>query len=190
MTDISEEAAAYASKNAREILGADGELRGVGARSDERAGGGAVGAGSVCEGAREPGVRECVVQEGAQGLVQWRVEVADLWPQAASAPADLIVSNPPYIAVEEMAELEPEVREHEPAGALTDGSDGLMLYRRMVSEMDGHLRQGGVFAVEHGYLQKEPMKLIFEAAFTDVTCVSDLGGNDRVTLGKREYRTK
>ena len=82
------------------------------------------------------------------------------------------------------------MREHEPAGALTDGSDGLMLYRRMVSEMDGHLRQGGVFAVEHGYLQKEPMKLIFEAAFTDVTCVSDLGGNDRVTLGKREYRTK
>ena len=151
MTEISEEAAAYARKNAREILGAGGE---------------AVGA-------------------GTRGMVRWCVDVADLWPRAASAPADLIVSNPPYIALEEMTELEPEVREHEPAGALTDGTDGLTLYRRMAAEIDGHLRRGGVLAVEHGYLQKEPMKLIFEAAFTDVTCVCDLGGNDRVTLGKR-----
>ncbi len=157
MTEISEEAAEYARKNAQRILGASGTWPETGDTAT---------------------VREEI-------SVAWRVDVADLWPKAAPAPADLILSNPPYIAQEEMAELEPEVREHEPAGALTDGTDGLTLYRRMLEGIRDHLKIGGVLAVEHGYEQKEPVKLIFETELKDVICVRDLGGNDRVTLGRR-----
>jgi release factor glutamine methyltransferase len=46
---------------------------------------------------------------------------------------DLIVSNPPYIAADEMAGLAPEVRDHEPRLALTDGADGLTAYRAIAA---------------------------------------------------------
>ena len=171
MTEISEEAAEYARKNAQRILGASGTW-------PEEAGETVPGAEALCDVEETATVREEI-------SVAWRVDVADLWPKDAPAPADLILSNPPYIAQEEMAELEPEVREHEPAGALTDGTDGLTLYRRMLEGIKNHLKIGGVLAVEHGYEQKEPVELIFETELKDVKCIRDLGGNDRVTLGRR-----
>ncbi len=46
--------------------------------------------------------------------------------------ADIIVSNPPYISEEEMADLSDIVRFHEPLHALTDGGDGLKFYKRFM----------------------------------------------------------
>ena len=54
---------------------------------------------------------------------------------------DVIVSNPPYIATGELADLMPEVRDHEPVLALDGMEDGLYFYRKIVSQADGYLAQ-------------------------------------------------
>ncbi|MEY8842860.1 peptide chain release factor N(5)-glutamine methyltransferase, partial [Cribrihabitans sp. XS_ASV171] len=76
--------------------------------------------------------------------VQERAEIvrAD-WFAGVTGQFDLIVSNPPYIAQAEMEGLAPEVREHEPEMALTDGRDGLSAYRAIAGRAVEFLRPGG-----------------------------------------------
>ena len=75
---------------------------------------------------------------------------------------DLVVSNPPYIAKEDMANLMIEVRDHEPHLALTDEGDGLHFYRVISKEAKNHLKQGGLLAYEIGYNQGEAVTTILE----------------------------
>ena len=119
----------------------------------------------------------------------WSVELADLWPSADTPPADLIVSNPPYITKDEMEELSIEVRDHEPHLALTDGGDGLSFYKRIFEEIGSHIKDGGVFAVEHGCSQFDPILELMPDDLIDITCVKDYGDNDRVTCGRWEKST-
>lgn len=126
--------------------------------------------------------------------VSWEVQIADLWPadraEKAGARADLIVANPPYITKDEMDELSVEVGKHEPHLALTDGGDGLMFYKRIFAGLPQYLKDGGVFAVEHGYLQKENIRRLMPEYLTDVISVKDYGDNDRVTCGRFEPKKK
>ena len=98
---------------------------------------------------------------------------------------DVLVSNPPYIVREVLAGLEPEVRDHEPALALDGGEDGLDAYREIAADLARLLRPGGLFAFEIGYDQGASVSAIMrQAGGVDVTCCADLGGNDRVVLGR------
>ncbi|MCC7374394.1 MAG: peptide chain release factor N(5)-glutamine methyltransferase [Verrucomicrobiales bacterium] len=63
---------------------------------------------------------------------------------------DLVVSNPPYIPSGEIAQLDPEVRDHDPIQALDGGGDGLSFYRRLAEELRPRLRPGGRLAMEFG----------------------------------------
>jgi release factor glutamine methyltransferase len=74
---------------------------------------------------------------------------------------DLIISNPPYIATAEIATLEPEVRDHDPAVALDGGSDGLDFYRRLACEAVDYLAPGGKLMVEFGEGQAPELEKIF-----------------------------
>ncbi len=66
-----------------------------------------------------------------------------------SAPRfDLIVSNPPYVAHEELACLPPEIREHEPTIALDGGRNGLAVIERIIQEAPLHLTKEGWLALE------------------------------------------
>jgi len=65
------------------------------------------------------------------------------WFEDVTGTYDLIVSNPPYIAADEMDDLQPEVRDHEPRMALTDEADGLTHYRHIIAHHDLYLRPGG-----------------------------------------------
>ena len=58
-------------------------------------------------------------------------DIFENWTQSLPAQVDILVSNPPYIAVSEMETLQPEVREYEPQIALTDQADGLRFYKRL-----------------------------------------------------------
>jgi release factor glutamine methyltransferase len=108
------------------------------------------------------------------------------WFEDVGGIYDLIVSNPPYIAASEMDCLQPEVRLHEPRGALTDEGDGLSAYRAIAAGAGIHLRPGGRLLVEVGTGQApKVMGLFSDAGFEDVTAHRDLNGVDRVILGKK-----
>ena len=95
------------------------------------------------------------------------------------------MSNPPYIASDVLKSLEPEVRDHEPALALDGGADGLDAYREIVADLPRLLKPGGVFALEIGYDQGRSVSDLMRAiGAMKVSCRSDLGGNDRVVLGR------
>jgi release factor glutamine methyltransferase len=102
------------------------------------------------------------------------------------ASFDLVVSNPPYIASSVIAELEPEVRDHEPRLALDGGPDGLDAYRILAPEILRVLKPGGMFAVEIGYDQKAPVEALFKAAgAAGVHTLLDLANRDRVVTGTK-----
>ena len=84
-----------------------------------------------------------------------------------------------------MEELAPEVKDHEPAMALTDQGDGLSLYRRIVEGVDRYLAPGGALAVEHGCEQGSDVRKILETGLKEVMTIQDYGHLDRVTCGKR-----
>lgn len=114
----------------------------------------------------------------------------------APLPADLrgrltlIVSNPPYIASAELAELQPEVR-REPQLALDGGKDGLTLYRRIVDETPRWLCPGGLLALEIGDRQGEEVTgLIADAeTYADWCVKTDYAGHDRVVLARTRGET-
>ncbi|MGR3804567.1 peptide chain release factor N(5)-glutamine methyltransferase [Marinibacterium profundimaris] len=109
-----------------------------------------------------------------------RIVVSD-WFSHVDGRFDLIVSNPPYIARSEMSDLAPEVRDHEPGMALTDGGDGLGAYRAICADAAGHLAVGGRLIMEIGPTQGESVaEICLDAGFGEVEILPDLDGRDRV----------
>ena len=97
---------------------------------------------------------------------------------------DVIVSNPPYVPSAVIEELEPEVRDHEPRGALDGTADGLYFYRILAEECAKHLTPGGHVYFEIGYDQGMAVKeLLDNHGFKDTRVIQDLTGKDRVVCG-------
>lgn len=95
-------------------------------------------------------------------------------------PFDLIVSNPPYIAHADIATLEPEVRDYDPALALDGGQDGLDAYRAIARDARRLLAPGGRLIVELGAGQEPAVRALFAQAGLTVTGVrNDLAGIPR-----------
>ncbi|WP_282118256.1 peptide chain release factor N(5)-glutamine methyltransferase [Ruegeria atlantica] len=124
-----------------------------------------------------------------QHQVQGRVEILQSdWFQNIDGQFDLIVSNPPYISLQEMADLSPEVRMHEPRMALTDEGDGLGAYRRIAAGAPDFLLPGGRLLVEIGPTQGQNVAALFESAgMTATRIVPDLDGRDRVVFAKMPH---
>lgn len=108
-----------------------------------------------------------------------RFRVGD-WAAGIEGQFDLILCNPPYIADSEA--LMPDVAEHEPAGALFAGADGLDDYRRIIPDLPRLLAPGGVAILEIGATQSISVTSLAEAAGFAVTCRRDLGNRDRVLM--------
>lgn len=107
------------------------------------------------------------------------------WFDAVPDKFDLIVSNPPYIAEDEMAGLAPEVRDWEPRGALTPGGDGLDAYRAIATGAGARLMPGGRLLLEIGPTQAGAVAALLEAAgFTMPVVRRDLDGRDRVVAAR------
>lgn len=103
------------------------------------------------------------------------------WTQAGWADAlgkfDLVLSNPPY--VEDDAELDASVRQHEPASALFSGPDGLDDYRILVPQLPNLLSDRGVAIVEIGWTQAEAVSGIARTAGMTTRVHHDLAGRKR-----------
>ncbi|WP_338648788.1 peptide chain release factor N(5)-glutamine methyltransferase [Pseudomonas sp. ML2-2023-3] len=97
---------------------------------------------------------------------------------------DLIISNPPYIAAGDVHLAEGDVR-FEPESALVAGTDGLDDIREIITGSASHLNAGGWLMLEHGYDQAEAVRqLLQDAGFAQVESRKDLGGHERITLGR------
>jgi release factor glutamine methyltransferase len=103
---------------------------------------------------------------------------------AAVAPGcDLVVTNPPYIRTDEIAELEADVREFDPRGAIDGGIDGLAAYRVIAIHARDILTPGGHLIAEIGKGQGDAVAALFAAAgFGGIGIVPDLAGVSRVVV--------
>ena len=107
------------------------------------------------------------------------------WYEALPAEGrfDVIVSNPPYIALNDPHLAHGDLR-FEPVGALTDGADGLMALRQIIAGASQHLTVGGWLWLEHGYEQGEEVaQLLLRSGFNAVQTKQDLAGLPRITGG-------
>lgn len=131
-------------------------------------------------------ISEAACLQASANAVLHRVEArADIrrsdWFDDVDGRYDLIVSNPPYLAVGEMETVAPELREHEPRIALTDEADGLSAYRVIAESAAAHLNPNGRVMVEIGWLQGDAVSGIFRAAgWKSISVMPDLDGRDRV----------
>ncbi|MFM5907796.1 MAG: peptide chain release factor N(5)-glutamine methyltransferase [Novosphingobium sp.] len=98
------------------------------------------------------------------------------WAEGLGA-FDLILANPPY--VEEAAQLDPSVRDHEPAGALFAGPEGLDDYRVLIPQLPGLLAPAGAALVEIGHTQAEAVSAIAQASGLVATLHRDLANRPR-----------
>lgn len=103
---------------------------------------------------------------------------------------DYILSNPPYIKSREIDKLMPEVRDHEPRGALDGGATGLEYYERIISGSRAMLRQGGFLILEIGQDQAgEVAQLIeTEGGYESPNVRQDYSGRDRILSAQRRER--
>ena len=99
---------------------------------------------------------------------------------------DLIISNPPYIPLSEKENLQIEVREYDPAGALfTSDEKGVEFYEKIAKGAKNHLNPGGALAFELGIGQYEDVSCILcENGFSNIEIFKDLSGIERVITAK------
>jgi release factor glutamine methyltransferase len=99
---------------------------------------------------------------------------------------DLIVSNPPYVALADAASLQREVRDHEPAAALFAGESGLDVYAPLIRQAEELLAPGGLLIVELGYNAADHAgTLLSSANWREFALVNDLAGIARVASALR-----
>ena len=106
-------------------------------------------------------------------------------PPLSIGTFDLIVSNPPYIASDEIIELDSSVRDYEPIWALDGGKDGLRFYKGILKYWKSLLRPGGFILFEVGEDQAQTVKdMVLAAGFAAADTRKDSQGIDRVVIGR------
>ncbi|MBI2067314.1 MAG: peptide chain release factor N(5)-glutamine methyltransferase [Deltaproteobacteria bacterium] len=130
-----------------------------------------------------------VIQNKAQTQIDFILSNIAPWRtfEAENRQFDLILSNPPYIAEEEIDRLEPEIKNFEPRQALNGGPFGLTQIQKIIQEAPPSLKEEGILLLEIGEDQgKEVARLIKE-----IPCLSlmeikkDLSGRDRVVITQK-----
>jgi release factor glutamine methyltransferase len=105
----------------------------------------------------------------------------DLFKCFADGVADMVVSNPPYVALADRETLQREVRDWEPSLALFGGGSGLCVYERLIPEAWRVLKPGGTLALELGAGQAEAVSALV-SAWSNVQLFPDLAGIPRVLV--------
>ncbi|MEO0343676.1 MAG: peptide chain release factor N(5)-glutamine methyltransferase [Pseudomonadota bacterium] len=109
------------------------------------------------------------------------------WFSRVKGRFDIIVSNPPYIAEGDFADLSEEVRDFEPKIALAAGEDGLEAYRSILTKASEYLSGHGRIYFEHGFSQAKQLRALASAmGFERISLVQDLSGHDRVSIYQKK----
>ncbi|MFJ4348324.1 peptide chain release factor N(5)-glutamine methyltransferase [Pseudomonas sp. NPDC089401] len=118
------------------------------------------------------------------GLGNVKVLASHWFASLAGQRFDLILSNPPYIRAADPHLVEGDVR-FEPSSALVAGADGLDDLRLIIAQAPQHLLPGGWLLLEHGYDQAADVRALLGAqGFAEVASRRDLGGHERISLGR------
>lgn len=106
----------------------------------------------------------------------------DIQKEIPKESYNLIVSNPPYIPLNEISDLEKNIKDFEPHIALTDGADGLTFYHRLASVASKILHSNGYLIMEVGQDNhpQKALKLFKNNAFASNKLIQDYNGDDRV----------
>lgn len=133
-------------------------------------------------------ISEAAVRVARENAVRLGAEVSfacgDLLSPVATRSVDMVVSNPPYVGLDEADGLQREVREHEPHVALFAGKTGTAIYEKLVADAPRVLRPGGWLVVELGWKSLAPVTALFDGSWADVASVPDLAGIPRVLCAR------
>jgi release factor glutamine methyltransferase len=120
------------------------------------------------------------------GLASRAEFLACNFADAIGGTFDVVACNPPYIRSGDLPYLQREVREHDPHRALDGGPDGLDAYRSLACAARDLLEADGIFVLELGIDQEQPVRALLQAAGLVVEPASlDLGGIPRALLSRR-----
>lgn len=108
--------------------------------------------------------------------------LSDLFAQVEQGHKfDMLISNPPYIRSDVIADLMEEVREYEPLGALDGMEDGLYFYRKISHDVKPYLYRGAAVLFEIGYDQAEAVVgILKKEGYQEIKVLKDFAGLDRV----------
>lgn len=111
---------------------------------------------------------------------------SDWYENLAKYKFDIIVSNPPYIDIED-SEIDDEVKKYEPHSALFANDGGLADIELIISKAQDFLKNShGKLYIEHGYTQSEVIyKLFANYGFLDIRVIKDLNGRDRISVARK-----
>lgn len=134
---------------------------------------------------REPAAVALARRNAARlGIAGAEFRESDWFSALAGERFELIVANPPYIAADDPHLALGDVR-FEPKSALVAGEDGLADLHHLVREARGHLAPSGWLLLEHGFSQAARVReALVEAGYGEVASLVDLGGHERVSLGR------
>jgi len=94
---------------------------------------------------------------------------------------EVVISNPPYIAANELNNLQPEVKDYDPQSAITDNADGLSFYHHFAAKFENLLTNDGYLLLEFsGNHQKDAIKTIFQNAGLQIEFFMDLQNDWRI----------
>lgn len=138
-----------------------------------------------------PAALKVAQRNAAKHGVAERIEFLESDLLAACPPEarfDLILSNPPYVSTAEMAELDPEVRNHEPHMALDGGAEGVEVIQRLVSEAAERLERGGWLLVEVSPMNAARVEQLIDGAagLARHATINDLAQHPRVVQAQKQ----
>ncbi len=136
--------------------------------------------------------RQNVVNHGVEErVILQHMDVYEPVDQLLRRRFDIIVSNPPYVSINEWEFLRPEVRDYEPREATSDGADGYELYRRLIEIAPYVLNEGGTALFEVGDdMAFTVLSMMHEGGFYDLSSAHDLQGMERVVVGSCRARVR
>lgn len=111
-------------------------------------------------------------------------KLGDLTAPIADGKWDVVLSNPPYIAFDEMKDMSDVVVAHEPHSALFAEEDGLQLYRKLAENLPTLMNTPALIGLEIGYTQGEAVANFFKQNFPNarVSVVKDINKKDRIVF--------
>lgn len=121
-------------------------------------------------------------QNAEQNDSQVKFVQGDLAQPLQNEKWDIVLSNPPYIGLDEASSMSPTVLDYEPHGALFADENGLVLYRKLAETLPSIMKKPGLIGLEIGYLQGESVQRLFQNAFpkSKIEVVQDMNGKDRM----------